>query len=506
MRSMLSLPMGLLPVVLLPISGASGQADDFETRLQKHQVPAPLAPDAATGDWKRFLGPSGNAVSPETHLLQDWPEKGPSRIWELAKGASYTAPAISGDRLVYFHRLGDQETVDCLHPETAEHYWTFAYPVDYKDRFGYGGGPRASPVIDGGRVYTSGVTGLLNCFDLKTGRPLWRKNLAADYGAPTNFFGAGSTPVIYRGKLIHNVGGREGANSGASVVAFDKKTGREKWVHNDAWGASYASPIIATFHGKDVLLVFAGGESDPANGGLLILNPETGLLHGRFPWRADIKFSVNASTPVVLPGNRVLISETYEKGGVLLEFDKDMNSRIVWKSEALKNHWVTPVVDGGHIYTFVGRNEPDAVLACFNAETGEEMWRKDITWKTQLFGQDYTLSFWRGSLLKADGAFLVLGEFGTLAWMDLRPKGFDVLKHAQLFHARETWTLPVLSRGLLYVAQNERDMTDNSSSKLICYDLRGTTSHMPPVAEVEKEGPEKKEADGAGEIETSDMP
>ncbi|MCY3758841.1 MAG: hypothetical protein OXG96_14055 [Acidobacteria bacterium] len=96
-----------------------------------HSRPKPLPRGAATHDWTSFLGPSHNGVSTETRLLKDWPDGGPPLVWELAKGTGYTSPAIHGSRLVYFYRQGQEEIVDCLHPETGQGYWTFRYPTGY---------------------------------------------------------------------------------------------------------------------------------------------------------------------------------------------------------------------------------------------------------------------------------------------------------------------------------------------------------------------------------------
>jgi outer membrane protein assembly factor BamB len=272
--------------------------------------------------------------------------------------------------------------------------------------------------------------------------------------------------------LIHNVGGRRPPDDGACVVAFDKATGEEVWVHRDAWGASYASPVVAALHGRPVLLVFAGGESRPATGGLLALNPDTGDLYSRFPWRAGKYESVNASSPVALPGNRVLIGETYKIGSVMLAFDEEIKPNPVWESTQLKNHWVTPVTDGDTLFSFTGRNPPDAELAAFDLRDGRRLWNEAVLWQEQIGGRPQTMSFFRGSLLKVDGRYLGLGEFGTLAWLDLRRDGFDVTSRVQLFRAQETWALPVVHRGLLFISQNRKDAVSGAPSRLLCYDLR----------------------------------
>ena len=115
--------------------------------------PRPLSPDAVTHDWASFLGPTHNAVSTETRLSRSLP---PPLVWEMEKGTGYTSPAIAGDRLVFLHRLGDNEVVECRHPETGGLHWDFRYPTRYRDRYGYNDGPRSSPVIAAGRYSPSG--------------------------------------------------------------------------------------------------------------------------------------------------------------------------------------------------------------------------------------------------------------------------------------------------------------------------------------------------------------
>ena len=154
----------------------SGSAD---TRATVHRTPTPLAPDAVTHDWASFLGPTHNAVSTETPLNRSLP---PPLVWELPKGTGYASPAIAGDHLVFIHRFEDEEVVDCLDAETGERRWQFRYDTDFEDRYGYSNGPRASPVIDGGRVFTVGAEGKLYCLDLETGEEVWKQDFWRKYG------------------------------------------------------------------------------------------------------------------------------------------------------------------------------------------------------------------------------------------------------------------------------------------------------------------------------------
>ena len=463
---------------LLASAQSNSPLPDPHPGVRFHTKPKPLPAGAVTHDWASFLGPTHNGVSTETRLLKDWPEAGPPLVWELAKGTGYTSPAVRNSRLVYFHRQGREEIVDCLHPETGQGYWTFRYPTRYSDRYGYNDGPRCSPVIDGNRVYTYGAEGKLHCLNLETGAIQWKRNLSKEFRARQDFFGVASTPLVEGDLLIVNVG----APGGPSVIALDKFTGELVWKTGDQWGPSYASPVPATVSGKRRIFVFAGGESRPPTGGLLSIDPANGKIDFRFPWRSRSYESVNASNPVVI-GNQVLISASYKTGAALLDLLPDGTHRLAWTAPHFGLHWNTPIHRDGYLYGFDGRNEPDAALVCIDLKTGREMWRAVPEWEenVEFSGRRMTRTFtpYRGSLLWADGHFLCLGELGHLLWLDLSPRGYRILSRAWLFAARESWSPPVLSRGLLYVSQNRRDFVQGGSPRLLCYDLRAPDSGTP---------------------------
>ncbi len=438
--------------------------------LVVHAPPRALPAGAVVEDWPHFLGPRQNATTRETRLLDRWPADGPAKVWELEKGEGYACPVLAGGRLVYFHRIEGRETIDCLEPETGRRLWRVDYPVDYQDRYGFSPGPRASAVIAGGRVFTAGVTAVLHGLDLATGRILWRRDLRADYGVPQEFFGYGPTPLAWQDRLIVNVGGRApDGGPGVCVAALDQVTGRTLWTATDAWGASYASPIVARLLGREVALVVAAGESRPSVGGLIALDPTTGKILDRFPWRARAYESVIAGTPLVLDDRRVYLSECYEKGGVLLEFDAELKAKPLWTQRAFGLHWMVPLQSDGHLYGFAGRNPPDTEFKCLDAATGKIVWNDD----TQFRQDGRVQSFFRASLLQAGGRFFGLGEDGLFAEFELTPRGAVTRQRARLFQANETWTLPALHRGLLYVVQNTRDARHQRAPRIICYDLRG---------------------------------
>lgn len=468
---MLRLAISIFTILLL--SGPGWLVSQEAPRLAFHKAPKPLAKAAKIADWHRFLGPNDDCSTPETHLIDAFDEKGPPIVWEMNKGSGYTTPVIAQNKLVMFDRFGDEEVIECFHPETGATIWKYAYPVEYTDRYGFKNGPRASAVIDKGRVYTLGVTSFLTCVDLQTGKKIWQRDLAKDYDVASYFFGHGSCPIVYENKVIVNLGSKTNQDC---VVAFDGDSGKQVWSTQHEWLASYSSPVIKTLQGKPRLLVFAGGESRPATGGLMCINPATGKLHDTFAWRADKFESVNSSTPIAVGDNKVFISECYKIGGAMLELTPELKWKKLWEAPNFNLHWTTPVHANGELFGFLGRNEPDAYLGSFNIETGQENWKKDIIWSTKVGDREgYRLSYFRGSILQADSKNFVLGELGTLAIMKLDKSGFKETSRCQLFAARSTWSLPVIHKGLLYISQHETEfpfLDKPKPPRLICYDLR----------------------------------
>ena len=295
---------GLFPLIAFaepPLPPAKAHED-----LTFHSAPKPLAPGAVAADWACFLGPTHNAVSAETHLAAMFGPEGPPLVWEVKRGLGYSAPAVSGGRVVILHRVADKEFIDCLEAETGRRFWRVEYPCAYRDRYGINDGPRCAPVIDSERVYIYGVEGKLRCLELLTGEEKWKRDLSDEYKVPQDFFGVGPTPLVEGDKLIVNIG----APHGPCVIGLDKTTGTTLWATDETlsntWGPSYASPIPAMVHGRRRVFIFAGGESRPPTGGLMCIDPATGKVDFAVKHRSRVYESVNASSPLVL-GNQVFI-------------------------------------------------------------------------------------------------------------------------------------------------------------------------------------------------------
>jgi outer membrane protein assembly factor BamB len=418
--------------------------------------------------------------SAETNLLREFPADGPRLVWSVPKGDGYAAPAIAGGRVILFHRLDDNATVDCLDARDGKQLWRFAAPTAYRDRYGYNHGPRCSGVIAGDAVITYGADGQLHCLELESGKLRWRHDVLKEFKLKQNFFGVGSTPLVLDGMVIVNVGAPE-----ASVVAFDVRTGKIVWSAADEWGPSYATPVPATLHGQRRVLVFVGGESEPATGGLLMLDPATGKITGRFPWRGKRYESVNGSAPVVI-GNQVFVSECYGAGGVLLDVEKSGACRPVWTNKNFGTHFMQAVEKDGALYGVDGHGPGDAFLVAVDLKTGRELWREKPMWpdtvQSPTGAREVTTGTARASLLlTGDGRCLCLGEYGDLLWLDLNPRAYCELGRVRLFLAGDSWTPPALANGFLYICQNKRDAINGTPPRLLCYDFRqpSTINHQP---------------------------
>ena len=442
-----------------------------QPELTFYAPPKALASGAVTNDWKDFLGPTHNGISKETKLLKSFPTSGPDKLWEVSKGEGYASPAIIGDRVVLFHRVGDKSTIECLNAENGQRYWKATYPTLYRDRYGFSNGPRCQPISDGTFVYTLGVEAKLTCLSLTTGQVIWQRDLKTEFDLTLDFFGVGATPLLEGDLIIVNVGSPDGP----CVAAFDKKTGTMKWGAGSEWGPSYASPIPADTAAGRRIFVFAGGESRPATGGLLVIDPKNGHVDCSFPWRGSRYESVNASSPVIID-NQVYISECYGVGGALLKISPDGSCSEVWSNENLNTHFMTAIHKDGYLYGIDGHGPQNAPFVCIELATGKEMWKTEPEWITDVDNgkgpQEYNLSPALASLILVDGRCLVLGQYGHLAWIDLNPEGYKELDRTHLFLARQTWAMPALSKGLLYVGQNDAGV-DGTKTRLICYDIRG---------------------------------
>lgn len=427
--------------------------------VSSSRAEAPVAGGTSgNSDWPGFLGPHRNGKSAETGLVTKWPASGPPIVWQASIGTSYSAPAIVGGRLYHFARVENAARLTCCDAKTGKEIWTCEHPTDYEDLFNYHNGPRASPVVDGQQVYTFSAEGILQCVNITDGKPAWRIDTMQDFHVVQNFFGVGSTPLVYGDLLLVNIGGSPPGGppnvhvangrvqtAGACIVAFDKATGKVRWKTGEDL-ASYASPVVAPIGGRDVVFMFA-------RGGLLAIDPAKGQTITSFPWRARILESVNASTPAIR-SNELFISETYELGSALVRFTGERFEEI-WtdrdrrRNRAMALHWNTPIEHNGYLYGSSGYHAPEAELRCVEWKTGRVVWSEP--------------DMGRSSLLLVDGTFVCLSEDGILRLIRATPEKYDELAEwtptvadGSPLLSYPAWAAPALSHGLLYVQGADR--------------------------------------------------
>ena len=148
----------------------------------------------SAADWPQFLGPLRDGTYPGDDLGESWGPKGPPKLWELAVGQGFSGPVVAAGRVILFHRKENKEVVTCLDAETGGKKWDFGYTCDYTDGYSPDDyGPRSTPAVSSGRVYTFGVAGKLHCLDLAQGQAVWSVDTREKFGARAGFFGFASS-------------------------------------------------------------------------------------------------------------------------------------------------------------------------------------------------------------------------------------------------------------------------------------------------------------------------
>ncbi len=385
-------------------------------------------------DWPQFLGPQRNCTSTETGLLQSWDEKGPPVLWQKSVGEGYSSPVIAGARLVLFHRVGDEEIVECLDAPNGKELWKHREATNYRDPLGKGDGPRSTPLIAGERVYTLSPGGRLLCLKLANGDKVWQRDLLTDYNVPRSYFGVGTSPILESGRLLVNVGSRD-----AGIVAFDKDSGKELWRATQD-GASYSSPIAADIDGVRQVVFFT-------RQGIVSLDPANGNIHFSKRWRSRMDASVNAATPVVV-GDCLFFTACYETGAILVRAKKDGIEELWSNDRSLSCHFSTPVYHEGFLYGFDGRQEAGTEFRCIEAKTGKVLWSKE--------------GFGCGSMILAEGNLIVLSENGELVLVECKSDKYRERARAAIL------TGPC--RGHMALANGRLYARDNG--KLVCWNLK----------------------------------
>jgi outer membrane protein assembly factor BamB len=379
-------------------------------------------------DWPQILGPTRNGVYAGPPIARTLPKSGPPLVWKREVGAGFAGPAVSAGRLVLFHRVAARETIEAMDAATGKTIWTVDYPTAYRDDFGFDEGPRAIPLIAGGRVFTHGADGMLQALDFASGNKLWAVDTRRDFSVAKGYFGAASSPVVDGDRLLLNVGGRN-----AGIVAFDVATGKTVWTATSD-EASYSSAVVAEIAGQRTAVFFT-------RTGLVALDPDNGAVRYQHRWRARVAASVNAATPLVID-DRIFLSASYGTGATLLQIAKGAVKPVWAGDESLSNHYSTSIHREGYLYGFEGRQEFGQSLRCIELATGKVMWNVD--------------GFGAGTLLIAGDLLVITRESGELVIAPASPKAFQPAARAQLMPGIVR-AYPALSAGTLFV-RNEHTL------------------------------------------------
>lgn len=376
---------------------------------------------ASASDWPQLLGPQRNGVTAEQLSLRS-----PRLVWKKDIGAGFSAPVIAAGKLILFHRVGNGEIVEALNPATGASLWKLEYATTYRDDFGFDEGPRGTPAVADGKVYTFGAEGVLHAIDLNTGRRVWRVDTHSKFSVQKAFFGAAASPLVSDAVYV-NVGGTGG------LVAFDRNNGNVLWTATKD-EAGYSSPITATIAGKKLILCLT-------RAGLVGVDPAGGQIRFQFPWRSRSHASVNAALPVVA-GNLVFISASYNTGAAVLDLSGTEPKKLWSSDDALSNHYATSVYKDGYLFGFHGRQEFGQELRCIEMKTGKVMWNVE--------------GFGAGSIALTGDRLFIVRENGEAVIAPAVASGFKPETKAQLLPA-VIRSYPAIADGRVYV-RNEKTL------------------------------------------------
>ena len=365
-------------------------------------------------EWPQWRGPTRDGVWRETGLIEKFAEPQIKRRWQVPLGPGYSGPTVADGRVYVTDRMVEPkqiERIHCFDWQTGKQLWKHEYDCSYS--IGYPAGPRASVSIDGGRAYALGAMGNLICLDAASGAVLWERDLNSQYKIRMPIWGIAASPLVDGDLVIVQIGGE-----GACLVAFDKRTGEEKWKALDD-DASYCAPIIVEQAGQRVLLCLTGRH-------LVGLDPATGKLHWKQPF-PPTRMVISIATPVV-DDNRVFVTSFYD-GAMLVKLATDkLDATTVWKragldernTDSLHSIMSTPVFSGAHIYGVDSYGE----LRCLDAATGDRIWQNDTATPHTRWSNIHTVQ-------NGDRVWM-FNERGELLIGRLSPQGFEEFSRAKL--------------------------------------------------------------------------
>ena len=415
-------------------------------------------------DWPQWLGPERDGVWRETSLVTKFPTGGPKVLWRRPIGTGYSGPAVAGGRVYVMDReqakdargkpgrsIPGKERVLCLRAGDGKLIWKDEYDCPYT--ISYPSGPRTTPLVHGGRVYTLGAMGDLRCRNAVTGTPRWSRRLMKDYRLDSPpVWGYAGHPLLDGDLLYCLVGGK-----GSAVVAFDKDNGKEVWKALTTEEIGYSPPMIYEIGGKRQLIIWL---SESVNG----LDPATGRVYWTVPYPASgepRRPAVNIAT-VKRMGDLLFLS-TYYHGPMMLKLAADKPAAtVLWrgksnnaeKPDRLHTLMAPPVLKDGYVYGVGATGD----LRCLRAETGRQMWQTYAA--TCGKKTDCASAF----LVPQGERFVIFNDRGDLILAELTPKGYHEIDRAHVLDPVNraygrivVWCHPAFAGRCVFV-RNDKEM------------------------------------------------
>jgi outer membrane protein assembly factor BamB len=385
---------------------------------------------AGLKDMPRFFGEKGDGILPAAEFATDWTAKPPREVWRIAMGAGWSGFAIAGHRGLTQEQRDNMECVTCYDVRDGKLLWSHTDKALFTEMLG-GDGPRATPTIDIGTstVFTLGGTGILNCLDLVTGTPKWHADVLQDGGASKNLeWGKSSAPLLTPQHVICS-----GGDNGASLIAYDRGTGKLAWKAGTD-GGSYASPVLMNLAGHEQIVTVNRGSvtgHDPADGS----------IRWTFEWPGGFP---KVGQPVAAGTNRVLITSSYGLKSHLLEISDARQPKVIWAESNPRTKFSSASISGGHAYAL-----DEGTLCCVNLENGERAWREG----RYGFGQQIRVG---------EDLLLVQAEKGFVVLVKLSPEKLIELGRIEALKSK-TWNPPTLA-GRWLIVRNDREA--------VCYELQ----------------------------------
>ena len=394
-------------------------------------------------DFHQFLGPNRNAIINSITLETDWETHPPKEIWRQSIGAGWSSFAIVNGYAVTMEQRGEEELTTCYEVATGELKWANAITARHQTVLG-GVGPRSTPVIHNGKVYTLGATGVLRCLDGANGEEVWSDDLLEKMSGSAETDGSGvawgrsSSPLVVDDKLVVPVGGPLNGEK-VSLIAFDLETGDEVWRAGDVQ-VSYSSPMLATLLGKRQILCVLQDF-------VCSFDPDSGELLWQHAWPGNSASNANVSQPVVISDSEVFLSKGYGHGCELIELSvddqNDWQVTSIWnKFTLLKTKFTNVAIRDGYAYGL-----DDLILECVEVSSGRKMWKRG--------------RYGFGQILLVDDMLLVQAESGKVALVEATPEKYNEVAIFQAIEGK-TWNNPAIYGNYLLVRNGE---------EAACYEL-----------------------------------